>query len=101
MTVHNLIKLNISGYEDKIPAHTLGSLQRYVEHKLFPGGFLAAVLCNDLFGAVEHADSENQAALADIVKFVYNRMPNNSWGSKEVMYRFTEDAFYDRVKNAA
>jgi len=80
-----------------IPAHTKAALDRYVEHKMLPGGFLMAVLSNDLFGAVGRADSENLAALPDIVKYVYNHMPADSWGSVDKVYKFVETAFYDRV----
>jgi hypothetical protein len=80
-----------------IPAHTKAALDRYVEHKMLPGGFLMAVLTNDLFGAVGRADSENLAALPDIVRYVYNQMPADSWGSKDQIYKFVETAFYDRV----
>jgi hypothetical protein len=81
-----------------IPSHTKAALDRYVNQKYLPGGFLMAVLSNDLFGAVGRADSENLAALPDIVKYVYNQMPANSWGSQELVYKFVEDAFYNRVK---
>jgi hypothetical protein len=81
-----------------IPAHTKAALDRYVNHKILPGGFLMKVLSNDLFGAVGQADSENAAALPDIVRYVYNEMPANSWGSQELVYKFVEDAFYNRVK---
>lgn len=80
-----------------IPAHTKAALDRYVEHKMLPGGFLMAVLSNDLFGAVGRADSENLDALPDIVKYVYNQMPSGSWGSKDQIYKFVETAFYDRL----
>lgn len=93
------MKLDITGYEDKIPAHTLGALQRYVENKYMPGGFLTAVLSNDLFGAVGRADSENIEALAEIVKFVYNRMPSNSWGSADKMWKYVEETFYESMEN--
>ena len=48
-----------------IPAHTKAALDRYVNDRLLPGGFLTAVLSNDLFGAVGSADSENLAALPE------------------------------------
>lgn len=79
-------KLNFEGYD--IPWHTQGALERWVENGLYPGGFLTAVLCNDLFGAVARADSSNMAALADITKFVYNEMPSSSWGSAEAMRKY-------------
>ena len=80
-----------------IPSHTKAALDRYVNQKYLPGGFLMAVLSNDLFGAVGRADSENLAALPDIVKYVYNHMPADSWGSVDKVYKFVETAFYDRV----
>ncbi len=81
-----------------IPAHTKAALDRYVNHKILPGGFLMKVLSNDLFGAVGQADSENAAALPDIVRYIYNQLPANAWGSQELVYKFVEEAFYNRVK---
>ena len=89
--------LNRQGYEDRIPEYTLNQLDCYVEDRLIPGGFLLAVLSNDLFGAVNRADSANQAALADIVKFVYNRMPAGCWGSQEKVYAYVEEKFYEKL----
>jgi hypothetical protein len=80
-----------------IPAHTKAALDRYVEHKILPGGFLMKVLSNDLFGAVGQADSENAAALPDIVRYIYNQLPANAWGSQDLVYKFVEDAFFNRM----
>ena len=80
-----------------IPAHTKAALDRYVEHKILPGGFLMKVLSNDLFGAVGQADSENAAALPEIVKYIYNQLPANAWGSQDLVYKFVEDAFFNRM----
>ncbi len=80
-----------------IPAHTKAALDRYVNHKILPGGFLMKVLSNDLFGAVGQAYSENAAALPDIVRYIYNQLPANAWGSQELVYKFVEDAFYNRM----
>jgi hypothetical protein len=80
-----------------IPAHTKAALDRYVNHKILPGGFLMKVLSNDLFGAVGQADSENAAALPEIVKYIYNHLPANAWGSQDLVYKFVENAFYQRV----
>ncbi len=80
-----------------IPAHTKAALDRYVEHRLQPGGFLTAVLSNDLFGAVAKADSENRAALADIVVYIYNNIPSDAWGSRDTVWKWCENKFYDRV----
>lgn len=75
--------LDTDGYN--IPGHTRVALSAYVEEGIIPGGFLTAVLCNDLFGAVARADALNAACLVDICKFIYNRLPGDTWGSAEIM----------------
>lgn len=89
-------KLNFQGYES-IPEHTKMALRMYVEEGYMPGGFLTAVLCNDLFRAVDHADSENAAALVQIVKFIYNRVPSNAWGSAANMRAYTEKLWDEKM----
>ena len=68
-----------------IPELTQGALQRYVEAKIEPGSFLTAVLCNDLFTAMGKADMFNQRALHAICMYIYNEVPGNCWGSKEIV----------------
>jgi hypothetical protein len=63
--------------------YIIQSLKSYVENKVPPGGFLYAVLSNDLTGACAKADEHNQKQLFDIVNYVYNNLPYNSWGSPE------------------
>lgn len=63
--------------------HIKESLKRYVENKIPTGGFLEAVLSNDLVGAIGRADSENINRLPEIVRYVYNALPPNCWGSRE------------------
>lgn len=64
---------------------TKDSIDRYVNDRLPPGGFITAVLTNDLIGAVGKADSENLADLHEICTYIYNSIPSNAWGSKEKM----------------
>lgn len=59
------------------------SLSRYVEHRISPGGFLTAVLENNLMEAVGRADAINMRNLHEISKYVYNELPSNVWGSRE------------------
>ena len=66
-----------------IKARTLHAIHQYVDHKVPTGGFLEAVLSNDLAGAVGKADLENGRALAEIVKYVYNEIPADCWGSRD------------------
>lgn len=42
-----------------IPERMMGEVENYVKHKIPPGGFLTAVIENDLQGAVGRADYEN------------------------------------------
>ena len=76
------MSLNFEGYHD-IPEHTRQTLVDYVELGYEPGGFVSAVLSNNLVEAFGRGDMRNIAALGSIVKFMYNRMPMNAWGSEE------------------
>lgn len=96
MSVVKMVRpLDFSGY--KIPEHTQGAMRRYVEDGLLPGGFLTAVLCNDLFGAIGRADAENLVALQEICMFVYNCLPGDCWGNEEKVWRWTEFRFYGNM----
>lgn len=68
-----------------IPVHTKDILDRYVQRRYSPGGFLTCVLSNDLFGAVAQADEENRAALPDIVSYIYCNLPAMAWGNRETV----------------
>jgi len=67
----------------KIPGPTMGALQRYLDHGIMPGGFLTAVLQNDLKESMYRADDGNRAALAHLVRYLYNYVPMAAWGSPE------------------
>lgn len=81
--------LDFTDYE-QIPLSTQDALVNYVDHGLIPGGFLKAVLSNDLFKAVGRADASNRATLPLIVQFVYNRCPMDCWGSSEAVEKYAE-----------
>lgn len=59
------------------------SLDRYVNDGIPTGGFLQAVLENNLFEAFGRADADNQRNIKDIVSYIYNEIPAGCWGSKE------------------
>jgi len=71
-----------------IPATTLRSLDLYVKEGITPGGFLYAVLTNDLFGAIGKADSTNGAAIRDICLYIYNELPGDCWGSRDIVNQY-------------
>ena len=63
------------------PIHILDSINRFVEYGLEPGSFVKAVLSNDLAGAFNAADTDAEAGIRDILKYVRWEIPAESWGS--------------------
>lgn len=55
----------------KVPQHTRASFARLLVYGFSPGGFLSAVISNDLAAAVSRADEKNLPALGDITRMVY------------------------------
>lgn len=62
-------------------------LENYLCHGLNPGGFLTAVLANEMYTAVAKADFWNKTRLCYIVGWITTNAPSESYGS------------YERVKN--
>lgn len=63
-----------------VPKPVKDALGRYVVAGVETGGFLRAVLENNLTQSVFRADIENQRELVNIVKFIYNYLPAFSHG---------------------
>ncbi len=74
----------------RVPAHCIDSLVQYVLIGRPMGGFLTAVVCNDLRGACERADLINRYAMFEIVSWLYNHAPIDCWGSEEKFKRWTK-----------
>ena len=69
-----------------IPELTQGALQRYVEHRIPPGGFLTGVLNgSDVVTVMGRADTSNQIALPALCKYIYNELPCDCWGNKTIV----------------
>lgn len=66
-----------------IPERILESLNAYAKEGRPTGGFLRAVLENNLSEAFGRADEENRKCLFEIVSYVYNELPIPCWGSPE------------------
>lgn len=69
----------------RLPHHLQGGVKRYIEEGVPPGGFLTAVIENNLRLAVGHADNISLAALPQIVWFFHNESPGDCWGTPEKM----------------
>jgi hypothetical protein len=63
------------------PEHLRASIDAYVKDGRETGGFLRAVLENDLREAIGRADHVNVWLLPHIVSYLYNRVPSHVWGS--------------------
>lgn len=68
----------------------LGALERYINNGINPGGFMTAVLHNNLCEAFGRADFMNAANLKNIVGYVYNHVPSNAWGSPEKVEQYVK-----------
>ena len=64
-----------------VPPHLHEGLVEYLAHRRPVGHFLTAVLSNDLTDACVRADPWTRAHIADVVQFLVNYAPANSWGS--------------------
>lgn len=62
-----------------VPAAVQVALQRYFERGLDPGGFVRAVLENDLVQAVLRHDGETD--LVELVRWLWQAAPSDAWGS--------------------
>ena len=69
----------VNGVE--IPRAVRRSIDYYAQQRVQPGGFVRAVLENDLLAAVQRADSTSAAALPVIVDYVYFNLPAQCYGS--------------------
>jgi hypothetical protein len=68
-----------------IPHHMHDGIVLYLLHGIEPGGFMTAVICNDLKNAFGRADHINREAMFDYVNWFYNAAPSECWGSVENM----------------
>lgn len=83
-----------------IPERMMGGIQRYVEHGIEPGGFLTAIIQNNLSQAIGQADTENMKNIPAFVAYFYNECPIGCWGSKEKMESWIE-SFKQKESNNA
>jgi hypothetical protein len=68
---------------DAVPNQGMrGAVERYLLHGISPGGFLTAVLSNDLKGAAARADTTNRQLLFEWADWVYNYCPGGAQGSE-------------------
>ena len=71
--------------EREIPKRILDALNRYAEDGTGTGGFLHACLENDCLNAVCRADGDSIKVLPEIMRYIHNDLPGDSWGSREIV----------------
>ena len=76
---------------EQLPEKFRESMRRYIEEGYQPGGFLSAVIENDLSKALERADPESMLMLRDLCSWIFNRAPSKSWGSRIAMEKWTKE----------
>jgi hypothetical protein len=67
------------------------AVENYLMYGLEPGGFLTAVLSNNLFLASSRADHWNRQNLADITKMLYHNLPAGSFGDSQTVKDWLSD----------
>lgn len=60
-------------------------LRLWVEKGIRPGSFMTAMLANDFMNAAIRADDFNASKLQEWARFIYNELPEDCWGSREIM----------------
>lgn len=73
-----------------IPERMQGGLKRWICEGIEPGGFLTAVLQNNLFEAVGRADIFNSKIIPDYCEFLWNYAPSACFGSVEEFNKWAE-----------
>lgn len=84
----------------KVPYYTMDALRRYVDERTPPGGFLTAVLSNDLMGAFARADDNNRAALYWTVSWIYSCEPGPCHGSREAFENWLSEKDIEETEDA-
>jgi len=62
---------------------TMQGITFYINDHIDPGGFLCAVLSNDLCESFGRADQQNREDMFEIVSWLYTNAPIDCWGSPE------------------
>lgn len=89
MILHNLSNKSKEEYREQlfdiIPSHMIEGLYNFVELGLEPGGFLTAILCNNLSEAFNRADEKNRDCMENWVQVMTWSIPGCCHGSVEAV----------------
>lgn len=83
----------------QIPDYMHGGLVRWIHEGVRPGSFLAAILENDLKGAIENADENNITRIYGYMQFLYTSAPAACWGSKDKVFQWQTDGGLKKINS--
>lgn len=75
---------------ESLPEGMREAARLYIRQGKWPGCFLYACLANDLREAVRAADDENRARLSDVVRWIHDYCPRQSYGSLTIVRAWTK-----------
>ena len=81
------------GFE--IPSYMEEGLHAYINYGRPPGGFLQAVLENNLVEAAKRADDINLINLPAYAAYLHNEVPMACWGSEDKIEHWIEKGGYN------
>jgi hypothetical protein len=81
-----------------IPDRVMNNLLQYVEGNEAPGGFLFAVLSNNLFESIGRADNEMQPLIPLLVKFISWKIPYGCHGSPDIVKAWMEKKYKEKTE---
>jgi len=87
--------LTFKMFGGEIPSYMHTGIVEYIIAGTKPGGFLTAVLENNLKQSVNRGDGANVKLLATYVSFLYNHAPMDCWGNPEKVKKWIADGGLD------
>jgi len=71
-----------------ISLETFEALKNYAVNHRAPGGFLTAILSNDLMEAVLMANLDDRFSIPQICEYIFHHCPGNCWGTPEAVEKW-------------
>jgi hypothetical protein len=74
------------------PVHILDAIHSYATSRRRPGGFVLAVLRNDLREVFRAADQPSLRGLGDVLRYLHQEVPSSCWGSAATVEAWLNNA---------
>ncbi len=87
-------KLRKRANQSKIPSHFIAGLERYLAFGIHPGGFMRAILSNDLVDVINRADADALSCLRPLSLLVFDCIDTRAWGTRQRVDEWMEHQGY-------